>query len=303
MASALVKKKKEKKKSSIGMVTCFSAPRCLSTSLMYSFNSRPETRVVDEPTYAHYVSTTGVCRPYEKELFATQNRDGYAVLSALREDAGRACASGEMVYVKHIAKLCTAPTGFIEEACKTALLEGNGRAFILVRDPRRVLRSWSKVLPASLEESGFPGVEAAFDTLMRMTAGKGVVVVDAQAIAEKPTESLQRLCAALEIPWDERMLEWKRGGIPEDGCWKDYWYKRVHESTCFQSAPKEESATTSELPGDAHTNTGGGARETKTDCTTDENDEDNTTPERDAMMRECIRIYDKLRWSPLAILP
>ena len=274
---------------------------------MYSFNSRPETRVVDEPTYAHYVSTTGAKRPYEKELFASQNRDGRVVLATLRDDVVSARAKGEMVYVKHIAKLCTAPSGFIEEACETALLQGSGRAFILVRDPRRVLRSWTRVLPASLEESGFPGVEAAFDTLMRMTAGKGVAVVDAQAIAEKPRETLQRLCEVLDIAWDERMLAWERGGIPEDGCWASYWYTRVHESTCFQSAPKRDTATTSTTPGDANTSSEPGARVTtgmeRSSMKDEAKDEDEfTSPERDAMMRECIRIYDKLRSSPLAIL-
>jgi hypothetical protein len=46
---------------------------------------------------------------------------------------------------------------------------------------------------------------------------------------------LQDLCRLLDIPFYESMLEWKQGGIPEDGSWAKYWYQNVHKSTGFNA--------------------------------------------------------------------
>ena len=45
------------------IINLISGPRNLSTALMYSFSRRPDTKVVDEPFYAHYLSTTGIDHP------------------------------------------------------------------------------------------------------------------------------------------------------------------------------------------------------------------------------------------------
>lgn len=52
------------------VIHSWSAPRSLSTSLMYSFAQRDDTEVLDEPLYAHYLRVTGVDRPYREELLS-----------------------------------------------------------------------------------------------------------------------------------------------------------------------------------------------------------------------------------------
>ena len=42
------------------IINLISGPRNLSTALMYSFSQRPDTVVIDEPFYAHYLVTTGI---------------------------------------------------------------------------------------------------------------------------------------------------------------------------------------------------------------------------------------------------
>ena len=42
------------------IINLISGPRNLSTALMYSFSRRPDTKVIDEPFYAHYLDTTGI---------------------------------------------------------------------------------------------------------------------------------------------------------------------------------------------------------------------------------------------------
>ena len=48
----------------------WSGPRNISTALMRSWENRPDTRVVDEPLYAYYLSETGLDHPGRDEVIA-----------------------------------------------------------------------------------------------------------------------------------------------------------------------------------------------------------------------------------------
>ena len=45
--------------------------------------------------------------------------------------------------------------------------------------------------------------------------------------------ALRLLCAALEVPFSERMLCWPAGLRDSDGVWAAHWYNAVAESTSF----------------------------------------------------------------------
>ena len=57
-------------------LSVWSGPRNISTALMYSFRQRPDTLVVDEPLYAHYLGVTGAAHPGAEEVMAAQPNDG-----------------------------------------------------------------------------------------------------------------------------------------------------------------------------------------------------------------------------------
>ena len=68
----------------------------MSTSIMYSFDSRPDYTCVDEPLYAHHLkSNPHLERPYRDALLAAQNPDGDAVCRDLL--AGGSCETPLMV--------------------------------------------------------------------------------------------------------------------------------------------------------------------------------------------------------------
>ena len=46
---------------------------------MYSFGNRDDTRVLDEPLYAHYLLRTGAQRPYRDLVLQSQEHDGAKV--------------------------------------------------------------------------------------------------------------------------------------------------------------------------------------------------------------------------------
>ena len=64
----------------IKRVCLWSGPRNISTALMYSFAQRNDTKVYDEPLYAHYLSNT------EADEYHPGAED---VLTTLESNAGR----------------------------------------------------------------------------------------------------------------------------------------------------------------------------------------------------------------------
>ncbi|KAF6145226.1 hypothetical protein GIB67_041421 [Kingdonia uniflora] len=60
----------EETQQEIEVIHSWSAPRSLSTSLMYSFAQRDDMEVLDEPLYANFLQVTGVERPYREELLS-----------------------------------------------------------------------------------------------------------------------------------------------------------------------------------------------------------------------------------------
>jgi hypothetical protein len=59
-------------------------------------------------------------------------------------------------------------------------------------------------------------------------------VISAEDIRANPAQSLTLLCAALGIPFTDRMLHWPQGPKPYDGVWAPHWYNVVHRSTGFE---------------------------------------------------------------------
>ncbi|MBT5534537.1 sulfotransferase family protein, partial [Candidatus Poribacteria bacterium] len=49
----------------------WSSPRNVSTALMYSFAQRPDTRVIDEPLYGHYLRVSGAAHPIPVDVIAS----------------------------------------------------------------------------------------------------------------------------------------------------------------------------------------------------------------------------------------
>ena len=50
---------------------------------------------------------------------------------------------------------------------------------------------------------------------------------------QNPELILKKFCALLEMPFDKKMLKWKKGARVEDGVWASYWYENIHNSTGF----------------------------------------------------------------------
>jgi hypothetical protein len=207
------------------LIQLWSGPRNISTALMYSFAQRDDTRVVDEPLYAHYLRVSGARHPGRDQVLAAQDNDGRRVIDAmLGDDFGRPTVFFKQM-THHLVE-------FDDDDLLRLLGDVRTRNVLLVRDPRAVLISYSKVIEQpTLDDIG---IRRSFE-LYQWLAEEHLpcLVLDSADVLRNPSGTLAALCAALELPFDDAMLHWQAGARPEDGVWAKHWYGHVHRSTGF----------------------------------------------------------------------
>lgn len=211
------------KKSKPIAIALWSGPRNVSTALMYSFGNRGDCRIIDEPLFGHFLSSTGASRPSREEALGVMSTDALAVLEDMKDRQGR-----ELVFSKNIANHI--------EGLDYKLLD-NFRNFILIREPAAVINSYVKQVrqPDMLDLAYLHQLQIAEKI---RAGGSKLIVVDSDELRNKPSQVLRKLCSSLDIGFTEKMLNWPAGPRAEDGVWARYWYHRVHESTGFTPLPK-----------------------------------------------------------------
>ncbi|KAI3873252.1 hypothetical protein MKX03_016960 [Papaver bracteatum] len=207
-------------KQEVEVIHSWSAPRSLSTSLMYSFSRRDDIEVLDEPLYANFLRVTGAERPYRDEVLSNMDSDGNRVVDEMIFGPGEK----RYRFCKHIAKQRV--PGLSSDLMK------KGKHFILIRNPLNILPSFDKVVPPSFLELGLAELVSIYSELSDL--GTVPPIIDAEDLQQDPEAVLRGLCEDLDIPFQPAMLKWEAGPKPVDGLWAPWWYKSVHKSTCFK---------------------------------------------------------------------
>ena len=207
-------------------IAMWSGPRNLSTAMMRSFSSRPDTFVSDEPFYGAYLKETGDPQPMMDEVIASMDCDWHSVARRLE---GPAPDGSAIWYQKHMPHHMEGPVDITD-------LVGMRHAF-LIRDPVRVAASYAgKRTAIRAEHLGVTRQRAYFERIAERD-GAAPPVIDSADILADPATMLAKLCAALGIAWDTAMLAWERGPHREDGVWGAHWYDQVNASTGFGAPP------------------------------------------------------------------
>ncbi len=210
----------------------WSGPRNISTALMRSFENRRDTTVVDEPLYAHYLKQTGLDHPGAQEVIDHQEPDWQKVVATL---TGPVPDQQPIYYQKHMTHhlLPNIETGWMQNPEFTHVF--------LIRDPIEMITSLIKVLPrVNLEDTGVPQQAKIFNLISSFTQ-ESPLVIDSKDVLENPRVLLTKLCAAINIPFTEKMLSWPPGPRATDGVWAPHWYANVNQSTEFAKyQPKNE---------------------------------------------------------------
>jgi hypothetical protein len=204
-------------------IAMWSGPRNISTAMMRSFGSRPDTAVTDEPLYSHYLKITGVQHPGRDEVLAHHESDWRKVTAAL---SGPVPDGRAIWYQKHMAHHLLPMIG-------REWLDALTHAF-LIREPDEMLASLVKTYPAAgLADTGLLQQCEIFDRVADRH-GRAPPVVLASDVLKDARALLTKLCDALGIPFLPQMLAWEPGRRPTDGIWAPHWYAVDEASTGFQ---------------------------------------------------------------------
>jgi hypothetical protein len=208
-------------------LSVWSGPRNVSTALMYSFRQRPDTVVVDEPLYGHYLQSTGAEHPGASEVLDAMDNDGERVV---REVILGPCERPIHFFKNMAHHLPGLDPGFLDSITNV----------LLIRDPTEMLPSLARQLSSpTLRDTGLREQNVILDSIL--ARGKKPIVLDARELLLDPPGVMRLTCANLGIPFEDAMLSWQAGPKPEDGVWARHWYHNVHASTGFApySPPKD----------------------------------------------------------------
>jgi hypothetical protein len=212
-------------------IAMWSGPRNISTAMMRSWGNRPDTAVVDEPFYAHYLKVTGADHPGAEDVIAAGETDWRKVVEQL---TGAAPGGKPIFYQKQMTH------HFLPHMSREWLTSLTN--CFLIREPRSVIASYiKKNHEPSVADVGFLQQADIFDTVRAQT-GTVPPIIDAQDVLENPRGTLTLLCEAVGVEFTDAMLSWPPGFRETDGVWAKHWYTEVVSSTGFRppSARREE---------------------------------------------------------------
>ncbi len=219
------------------IIAMWSGPRNISTAMMRAWESRADTRVIDEPFYAHYLAVTGLDHPGAAEVIRCGETDWRKVVERVVTNAG----AESILFQKHMTQ------HMLEHIDRRWM--GRVSNCFLIRDPRRMLLSFSKVIPnPSLEQTGLPQQVELFNQVRDMT-GAIPPVIAAKDVLLNPERMLRKLCAALDVGYDRAMLSWVAGRRESDGVWAKHWYAAVERSTGFSRHVEDDTPLPEQMNG------------------------------------------------------
>lgn len=202
------------------VINLISGPRNLSTAIMYSFAQREDLKVLDEPFYGFYLKNASLenQHPSQQEILQTMELKEEKVIESIN-----LLSEKQHVFVKGMAH------HYLTESPEFILDWEN---VILIRHPKKLIASFSKVIHTpTLNDIGIKKASELF--LFLKKNGRTPIVIDSDELLKNPETYLEKLCDLLNIPFSDKMLQWKKGGIPEDGIWAKHWYGNVHNSEGF----------------------------------------------------------------------
>lgn len=209
-------------------IALWSGPRNISTALMYSFAQRPDTKIFDEPLYAHYLHHTDAKKyhPGSEEIIQSQNTDGEKVVQNIFLNNHYS----PLIFIKSMTHhLINLDWSFLKNMVNV----------ILTRDPVEMLPSLAvNIKSPTILDTGYLH---QIKLLEYLTQNKQYPpILGAKQVLLNPKLVLSKLCARLDIAFNGNMLNWEAKPRKEDGIWAKYWYKNIHNSTGFMEYKRKK---------------------------------------------------------------
>lgn len=210
----------------ITRICLWSGPRNISTALMYAFAQRKDTKVFDEPLYAHYLNKTPAkeYHPGSIDILKLMENNGEKVVENMMAESSK-----PVLFFKNMTHhLLDLNRDFMKNVVNV----------ILTRHPEEMIPSFAKVIKnPTINDIGY----AQHSELITYFENQNIIpiVIDSTKLLLNPEGVLKALCNKANIKFDTNMLSWEAGARPEDGIWAKYWYSNVHKSTGFAKYSKK----------------------------------------------------------------
>ena len=203
-------------------INLLSSPRNVSTAFMYAWAQRPDTEVIDEPFYAYYLYFSGLNHPGNEEILSAQSTTAQTVIKNIIFKERKQNISFYKQMSHHLVGF---DFSFLKQCYN----------ILFIRNPRLIINSYAKVIPKiTMQDIGIEKQIELFEYL------KNPIVLDSTKFLKNPKHYLQKICELINIPFYAEMMSWKKGPKKEDGIWAKYWYKNVHQTTCFKKTESEK---------------------------------------------------------------
>ena len=208
------------------VIHSISGPRNISTALMYSFAQRPNCEVIDEPFYAAYLKKKDLDHPGKMETL--KSYPNYLDAAIQRVQQFISSSEAKEVYIKNMAHhMVDVNWDWVQDAIH----------IFWIRHPRKVIRSFSKVLPdVCLSDIGIKEQVNQWRGIQKLNGPK--IIIDSDEMLTEPEKNFPIICDAIGIPFFKEMLGWPQGRKEYDGVWWPYWYSNVHKSSYFEKVSK-----------------------------------------------------------------
>lgn len=198
-----------------------SGPRNISTAMLYSFDNRPDCIGIDEPFYADYLTRyPEVSHPGRMDILTSMKTGHLEVIDDIYSQVNKST----FLFIKNMAHhIAGTDLSWMQDH----------KVFMLIRDPARVIKSFTKVIAhPTPNDIGIIQQWNIYQTLTKM--GLDVPVVNTDTFLQSPESQIHLLCKSIDISFDSAMLQWRPGARVIDGIWAQHWYQSVHQSNGFK---------------------------------------------------------------------
>jgi hypothetical protein len=219
------------------IIYLLSGPRNYSTALMYSFDQRTDTVVIDEPFYGIWLKKLGKKQPFFDEVLQTME-----------------CTDPDRIHDEIESKEKLNGNVFVKNMANTVNNMNpkritSYRPILLIRHPAETIVSHIKIDSLiTVDDLCLEHQVKLYDSLKERTK-EDPIVIDGNELRKDPLSVLTQVCYRLGLPFTDKMLSWPAGPKPIDGIWAQGWYGEVHSSTGFRP-PSDTKATVSDIPSD-----------------------------------------------------
>ncbi|UJR36903.1 hypothetical protein I4U23_029616 [Adineta vaga] len=205
------------------IIYLLSAPGDFASALMYAFNQRSDTLVMDEPFYGIWLKNNGKKQAFYDEVMLRMECDDANKIHDEIENSEKIKGN---IFVKNTMNT-------VPHMNEHRLLKYH--PILLIHDPAETIVSHGIIEPALTTRDLFLEDQVRMYDWLKEKIKEDPIVINSNELKIDGAAILQKVCKILNLSYTDEMLSWPSGPKSIDGFWTQFSNNKVHASTGFQS--------------------------------------------------------------------